>query len=243
MLHAVITAGGRVDGAFAQAIGTDVKALAPLGSRCLIDTAIDAARGIGVEAIAVVGGDAVRAYCRSRVDLIVDETPDGGENARRALRAFPGRDMLYLTSDVPFLNADGLSDFVARSEGLVASLPLAGADAYERRFTGSPEHTMTLGGERFASGTVFVMREPAIEKIATLAGAFFNARKSAWRLATLCGPILLAKYALSRLRVADIEQRASHILGGPVRAIRDASPGLCYDVDSLEEWDYARTHV
>jgi GTP:adenosylcobinamide-phosphate guanylyltransferase len=243
VLYAVITAGGRVDGTFAQAIGTDVKALAPVGSRCLIDAAIEAARGIGVEAIAVVGGDAVREHCGSRVELIVDESNDGGENARRALRAFPGHDVLYLTSDVPFLSVDGLRDFVARSEGFVASLPLAGADAYERRFAGAPDHTMTLGGERFASGTVFVMRQPAIERIAALAGSFFNARKSAWQLATLCGPILLAKYALSRLRVADIEHRAARILGGPVRAIRDASPGLCYDVDNLEEWDYARTHV
>ncbi|HXP93410.1 MAG TPA: nucleotidyltransferase family protein [Candidatus Binatia bacterium] len=240
MLHAVITAGGRVDGTFAQAIGTDVKALAPLGSRRLIDTVIDAARGIGVAAIAVVGGEEVRAHCGERTERFIDESPDGGENARRALRAFPGRDLIYLTSDIPFLDAEGLRDFTARAEGLVASMPLAAAQDYARAFPGAPEHTMSLAGERFASGTVFVLRAPAVAHIEGLAGTFFDARKSAWRLATLCGPSLLIRYALRRLHIADVEARASGILGGPVRAIRDASPGLCYDIDTLEEWEYAR---
>jgi len=240
MLHAVITAGGRVEGAFAQAIGTDVKALAPLGSRRLIDAAIEAARGAGAEAIAVVGGDAVRAHCDGRIERFIDESPDGGENARRALRAFPNEDLLYLTSDVPFIDAGGLRDFVARSDGSVVAMPLADADGYERRFPHAPEHTMAIGGERFASGSVFVLRSPALAGIEEVAAAFFAARKSVWRMAGLCGPGLLIRFALRRLHIADIESRASRVLGGRVRAVRNASPGLCYDVDTLEEWEYAR---
>lgn len=243
MLHAVITAGGRVDGAFAQAIGTDIKALAPLGPRRLIDAAIEAARGLGVAAIAVVGPEEVRAHCTGRVERVIDAVADGGENALRALRAFPGEELLYLTSDVPFIDADGLHDFTVRAQGLAAAMPLADALAYEGRFPGAPEHVMTLGHERFASGTVFVMRGDALTKIEKLATAFFDARKSAWRLASLCGAGLLLRYALGRLCVADVERRAARVLGGSVRAIRDASPGLCYDVDTLAEWEYARARI
>lgn len=119
-------------------------------------------------------------------------------------------------------------------------MPLADAEGYARRFPQAPERTMTIGGERFASGTVFVIRAQAIAEIEQVAAAFFAARKSVWRMASLCGPGLLIRLALRRLQVAHIEARASRVLGGPVRAVRNASPGLCYDVDTLDEWEYAR---
>jgi hypothetical protein len=243
VLHAVITAGGRVSGDFARAIGTDVKAMAPLGSRRLIDASIDAARGIGVAAIAVVGGPEVRQYCAARVERVIDASADGTENIRKALRAFPDVDLVYLTSDVPFIDPEGLRDFVVRSNGALVTMPLADPAAYERRFPEGPGELMKLGGERFASGTAFFLAARSIPQIEALAGAFFDARKSPLGLARLCGPVLLLRYLVKRLRVGDVEARASRLFGGPVRAVRGASPGLCYDVDALEDWEYARARV
>lgn len=91
MLHAVITAGGRVEGAFARSIGTDVKALAPLGSRRLIDAAIEAARGAGAEAIAVVGGEAVRAHCGDRIERFIDEALEGARTRAARCALFRGK--------------------------------------------------------------------------------------------------------------------------------------------------------
>lgn len=238
-LHAVITAGGRVDGAFASRIGTDVKALAPLGARRLIDASIDAARGAGVAAIAVVGGAAVAAHCAGRVERVVPESADGAENVRRALDAFPGASLLYLTSDLPFVDTAGVRDFVARSAGAALAMPLADPDAYARAFPGAPPHVMRLGGERFANGSVFIIDARALDAVRRVAGAFFDARKAPWRLAALCGPALMLRYACGKLRVEDLEARAEHVLGGTVRAVRGAAPGLCYDVDTVEEWEYA----
>lgn len=232
-----------VDDSFADAIGTRVKALAALGAGRLIDPAIAAARAIGVAAIAIVGGPEVRAHCEGRVERIIDASPDGTENIRRALRAFPGDDLLYLTSDLPFVDADGLADFVERARGALAAMPLAGAEAYDARFPHAPGRIMTLGGERLASGAVFFLAGQGIGAIERLAGSFFHARKSPLRMASLCGTGLLLRYAVKRLRIADIEARAARVLGGPVRAVRDASPGLCYDVDALEDWEYARARL
>jgi CTP:molybdopterin cytidylyltransferase MocA len=243
VLYAVITAGGRVDGEFARTIQTDVKALAPVGSRRLIDAALDAARGIEVAAIAVVGGPEVRRHCGDRVERVIDAAEDGAQNIQKALRAFPGCDLVYLTSDLPFIEAGGLRDFVDRAQGCAAAMPLADAAVYERAFPGAPGRPMSLGGERFASGTVFLFAAAAAGEIERLAGAFFDARKSRLRLARLCGPGLLLRYLLGTLRVSDLEARASRVLGGPVRAVRGSSPGLCYDVDRLEDWEYARTRI
>jgi hypothetical protein len=41
------------------------------------------------------------------------------------------------------------------------------------------------------------------------------------------------------LRIADIERRAESVFGVRAAAIRDTAPGLCYDVDTLEDYRYA----
>ncbi|GAC1422705.1 MAG: hypothetical protein NVSMB5_16310 [Candidatus Velthaea sp.] len=241
-MFAVITAGGRVDPVFAQAIGTGVKALAPLGGGFLIDSSIAAARAIGVDGIAVVGGPEVRAHCAHQVDVFINAADDGVENIRRALHAFPQFDRLvYLTSDIPFVDGAGLQDFVDRSRGLALTMALASGDMYDAAFPAAPPHAVTLSGERIANGSVFVIDRSALESLESLAGRFFKARKSLVRLAALLGPVLCLRFALRQLDIGAIEGRARSMLGVDARAIREASPGLCYDIDTLADWAYAHS--
>jgi GTP:adenosylcobinamide-phosphate guanylyltransferase len=247
-VNAVITAGGVVDGDFARRIGTDVKALAPLGETTLLDLAIDAARGAGAQRIAVVGGEAVRKRVASRVDRIIDAAEAGTENAgsenvMRALAAWPSSPLLYLTSDLPFVSADGVRAFVDRSAGYCVTMPLADAHAYERRFPDAPEHVVELGGERVANGNVFCLAPEAIEPVRRWATRFFDARKSKFRMAILLGIPLLLRFASRTLTIEAIERKAGRTLGVPVAAIRDADPGICYDVDTLAEYEYACTRL
>ena len=241
-MKAVITAGGRIDGPFAARAGTEVKALVPLGGGTLIDAALEAARATA-DAIAVVGGEAVRAHCAGRADRFIDESPSGAENVRRALQAWPGEDLLYLTSDIPFVTAAGVRDFLERSSHFALTMAVAASARYARAFADAPAHEVRLRGERIANGSAFYFRAGSAEAVMTVAGAFFDARKDLRRLAALLGPRLAGRYLTGRLRVADIERRAGAVLGVPVAAIRECDPGLCYDVDNLEDWDDARART
>ena len=49
MVRAVVTAGGRVDDAFATEIGTPIKALAPFGTGVLLDVVLAAIAGAGID--------------------------------------------------------------------------------------------------------------------------------------------------------------------------------------------------
>src|SRR5579875_1741013 len=152
-MRAVITAGGLVDEAFARAIGTPVKALAPFGRGTLLDAALDACAGAGIDGVAVVGGDDVAAHLRGSSVRVIPGALDGGTNVERALDAWPGERFVYLTSDLPFVAAPDVRDLVARSEGAELAMALASAAAYEERFPGAPPHGLTLGGERVANGS------------------------------------------------------------------------------------------
>ncbi|GAC1579857.1 MAG: hypothetical protein NVS3B7_14100 [Candidatus Elarobacter sp.] len=238
-MRAVITAGGLVDGAFADAIGTRVKALAPFGGRTLIDVVLDACAGAGIDGVTVIGGPEVRAYLAGRDVRVIDAAEDGGTNVLRALDAWAGERFVYLTSDLPFASADGVRDLIVRSEDVALAMALTGADDYETRFPGAPAHAVALRGERVANGSAFVLAPAAVVPARSLATKFFDARKSLFALAALLGPVMCVRFATRTLAVSDLESYGRRILGVPVGALRDCDPGLCFDVDTLDDYRYA----
>lgn len=237
-----ITAGGRVSGALADAIGTDVKALAATGGRTLLDAAIEAARGLTPSRVVVVGGDAVRAACGRNVDEVLDESARGRENIRRAIETGAHEPLLLLTSDTPFIDGPALADFVARSQDADVALPLAEAAAYEAAYPGAPPHAVRLGPDRVVNGSAVYFAAGVGPLVLAPAEALFEARKSLFAMAAQLGPALLVRFALGRLRIAHVERRARTLLGIDARAVRHASPALCFDVDSLEDFRYASDH-
>jgi hypothetical protein len=239
MLRAVVTAGGRVDGALAAAIGTPIKALAPFGTGVLIDVVLGAIAGCGIDGVAVVGNETLGPVLDGRARLI-PAADDGAINVARALDAWPpGDDLLFATSDLPFAAAADLRAFLDRSAAFELTMPLAEATAYARAYPDAPEHVTALGDERVAGGSVFFIASAARAPLRAVAGRFFDARKSAFGMARLLGGALLLRYCLRRLRIADVERRTARVLGVRAAAIRDAAPGLCYDVDTLDDYRYA----
>ena len=242
-MRAVITAGGLVDGPFAEAIGTTVKALAPFGGRTLLDVTLDAVSGAGIDGVAVVGGREVRAHLGARDVRVIDADRDGATNVLRALTAWPAERLVYLTSDMPFVTAAGLRDFIARSAEYAVTMALADVDAYERRFPDAPAHSVTLGGERVANGNAFVLAPWAAGTVQTMATKFFDARKNLPKLALLLGPVMCLRFLTRRLTIADLEDYGRRRLGFAVSALRGCDPGLCYDVDELADYEYALAHA
>ncbi|HKU67800.1 MAG TPA: nucleotidyltransferase family protein [Candidatus Baltobacteraceae bacterium] len=237
---AVVTAGGRVDAEFAAVLGTPVKALAPFGGRTFLQITLEALRGAGVERIAVVGGGEVRAACDGLVERVIDESPDGAENLRRALYAWSTQTpLLYLTSDMPFLTTAALEAFLRRVPADTLALPLTEWNDFARRFPSAPPFGVNLAGEKVVNGGAFVIPPRAHECIERFAMQFFDARKSVWRMARLTGPLLLLQFAMRRLGVAQLESHARRLLGVPALAVRGAPAELAYDVDVLEEYRYA----
>ncbi|MEO9171117.1 MAG: NTP transferase domain-containing protein [Candidatus Baltobacteraceae bacterium] len=241
-MKAVITAGGRIDGAYAAEAATEIKALAVTHGMTMLQRAIDALRGCGVDRIAVVGDAPVREACSGKVEAIIDASESGSQNVLRALRAWPedGDRLVYLTSDMPYIDAPALQAFLDRVPAGALGLPLTGYDAFVARFPGAPSFGITLGGERVVNGGAFHIPPGSIERLAFFARPFFEARKAPWRMASIAGPALLFRFAIKRLTVAQIEQRARTVLGIPVCAVRDAAAELAYDADLVDEFRYAR---
>ncbi len=243
-MNAVITAGGRVYDEFAREAGTPVKALARIRGAALIDRAIGAARGAGARRVAVIGGSDVRAHCAARVDAMIDEGDSGAENVHRALRAWSDDvPLLYLTSDLPYIEAAHLGDFVERAGRDALAMPICDVAAYETRFARRPGLNVRLAGERVVNGCAFIIPTGSIDRIAALGAHFFDARKDPLAMARLVGFPFLIRFVLGRLSIARLERRATEVLGIPARAVRESAPELAYDIDTVDDYRHASAHA
>jgi molybdopterin-guanine dinucleotide biosynthesis protein A len=239
---AAITAGGRVEGELAKAMGTTIKALAPIGTTTPLESAISGARAAGAERVVVIGGDEVRARVGAIVDEVIEESPSGRENIARAIRSSEDRPLLLLASDMPFLSDEAVRAFVARASEYDLALPLADADTYERTYPGAPPHATTIGNERIVNGSIVYFGPGIAPRVLDVSERLFVARKSLLRMAVLLGPALLARFALRRLRIEHVEARATAVFGIRARAVRGSDPGLCFDIDGVDDYRYACEH-
>jgi GTP:adenosylcobinamide-phosphate guanylyltransferase len=244
-MYAVITAGGPIDGEYAARAGTTLKALAPVRGRTMIARTIDALRACGVNRIAVVGNSAVAEACAAAAAVTM--VPDGGSgaaNVRGALDAWADDDgLLYLTCDMPYIDAASLRWFLDRIEPATLSMPLCDHAAFVRRFPGAPPFGITLAGERVVNAGVFYLPADSRARVRTLATTMFEARKAPWKMATIAGPLVLLRFLLRRASVNALEERARRLLTVPVTALRNAPPELAFDADTASDYAYALEHA
>ncbi|MBV8285040.1 MAG: nucleotidyltransferase family protein [Candidatus Eremiobacteraeota bacterium] len=243
-MKAVITAGGRITGEFAREAGTPIKALVRVRGVTMLDRIVDALRGAGAQRIAIVGGEEVRAACEDRVERVIDEAPTGAENLVKALRAWPddGEPLVYATSDMPYVDAAAVDDFLRRVPGGHVALPLAEIGAFEARFPGAPPAGITLAGERVVNGDVFYVPAGMVERIESIAERLFNARKQPWLMARLVSPRILVRFLFRRLGIGHLEKHAHDVLGAPAIAVRNCAPELAFDADTVADYRYVSTH-
>ncbi|HKE38107.1 MAG TPA: NTP transferase domain-containing protein [Candidatus Baltobacteraceae bacterium] len=243
-MKAVVTAGGRITGEYAREAGTNVKALARVRGTTMIDRAVDALRGAGATRIAVVGGEEVRAACGDRVELIVDEAKSGTENLVRALRAWPddGDPLIYATSDMPYVDAESVGEFLQRVPPGNVALPLAEFTDFDARFPGAPPCGITLAGECVVNGDVFYIPGGLAARVEAVARHFFEARKNPWQMARLVSPRILVRFLFRRLGIGHIETHAHRVLGVPAMAIRRCRPELAFDADTVDDYRYVSAH-
>lgn len=240
-MKAVITAGGRIDGAFAAEAGSTVKALASIRGETMLERVIASLRGAGATRIAVVGGDEVRNACGDRIDRLVDESPSGSANILRALSAWPedGEALVYATSDLPYITADAARNFLSRAAPGTLTIPLATFADFAARFPAGPPAGITLAGERVVNGGIFQIPAGSAERLALFTSRLFEARKRPWRMASFVSPIALIAFFLGRLSVAHLESMATRVLGVPSQALRGCAPELAFDVDTAADYRYA----
>ena len=243
----VIPAGGTIDAAYASAIGSPSRPLAPLGplGTPVLQQVVDALRESGNIGRIICVAPQAAASAIHGVDLWLPEGASGPDNIRAGLaQVKPDRPALVCVSDLPFLTSAGVHDFLAACRPDVeVAVALIKADDYNAAFPDAPpsEFVTLADAGPVTLGGLFLVHPDLIARHDALFRRLFQGRKEQWRMAGLLGPRLLWQFATRTLRLRDIVARAEAILGGPVQVVEGVAPALAYDIDNQDDYTYARS--
>ena len=247
MTDIVIPAGGVIDAAFAERIGSPFRALAPFGPgrTPLLQVVVSTLREAMPDArIICVAPDAV-ASAVTGVDLWLPAGASGPENIRLGLRhAAQDRSALLCASDLPLMTAESVQKFVAAclpDAQITAGLVRAGD--YRSAFPDAPPSEFTPLRETgpITLAGLYQIQPDLLTRQSRLFAALFDARKSPGRLARAVGPRLLWQLATGTLSLSALVRRAEQLAAGPVQVLLGADPSLAYDTDTLDDYTYAQT--
>lgn len=245
-LHAIITAGGRLPKALRILSPSPVKALLPLGGRTLLERAAEAAQACGMlQRIVVVGGDEVQHATPAGVEY-VREGEDVIDNINNGFVTLGGLEHNYviISPDLPFLSAAGMVAFIAGArEKAAMAFPLVSREDFLSRFPGAKNRFERLDGGCVTMGSMIYLTGQMLQWNIPLGRDFFRNRKLPYKLAGMLGWSIIWGYLTGRLRLTQLEARATRLMGGEVRGVWVNDAGIAYDIDNRENFQYALTRL
>jgi molybdopterin-guanine dinucleotide biosynthesis protein A len=237
---AIVLAGGPQDALAAKTPGAPNKAFVAIHGIALVERTLRALRASSsIGRIIVVAPERVH---RHPALALADEHRRDGQRIRDSLRNGlaglpPNADVLVSTSDLPVLTAQSVDDFVFRAIEKNADLVYGCLEkrTHDAKYPQVP-HTWARLRDGTYCGTGFITMRPrvfpSLERFIEQLG---HARKNPLQLARLFGWDVLLRFALRRLSIADAEQRASQVIGAPVRAVISPYAEIGVNVDRVSD--------
>ncbi len=244
---AAILAGGDATDKVAGAGGAPCKALVEIGGRPLVSwvaAALQGARSVG-PMVAVQGPTAPisAAGVTLGMPIATAEGPSFIDSMTAAVQAHPDAERLLLaTGDLPMLTPQAVDGFVASCQDPQAELsyPLVHLEEFDDAFPGRAKSPVRLREGRFiGANLVMVSRRFVLEEGPVIARTFAE-RKSKLGMCRIFGWGFVLRLALGRLSVADLERRASEMLGVVARAVPAPWPEIAFDIDDADDLELAR---
>jgi len=246
-LPVVIPAGGTIDGSFSEAAGTPIRCLAPISSQPVLQRVVRALKATGAISTVVAAAPAEVHAEIVGVDLWAQSGKLGTDSIRNGLNCLDNWDrVLICTSDLPFLTSESIMDFIDRSDPEAdISMGLVSAADYNSSFPNSPESIYVSLRETgpITIGCLFILSKTGLERIDPWLDRLFNARKNLFQSAMLLGPAILGQLVVKRLSLHSLQQRAKGLIGIDIDVVVGVSARLAFDIDTVEDYDYAKNHI
>jgi GTP:adenosylcobinamide-phosphate guanylyltransferase len=244
-MDAIVLAGGPCDEVAALQPGAPNKAFVEIGGLTLVGRVLTALRASpAVGRIVVVAPPSMTGH---RDLALADQVrPDGvriTESLRNGLAGFDAAaDVLIVASDLPVLTPAAVGDFVRGVDGLAADVVYGCVErrVHLQRFPEVPHTWARMRDGTFCGGGIVAMKPRALPLLERFIERLGAARKHPFKLASLFGWDMLARFAVGRLTVAQAEVRAAKILGAPVRALISPYPETAVNVDRRSDVELAR---
>lgn len=242
-VDAVVMAGGRISGPYAEAAGTEIKGLVRVGGEPVARRVVEALFGApGIGRVCVVGPEELTEALASGGQLWAPERGPALDNVRAGLERLGSEcseRVLLCGSDVPLIDVASIQDFLERAPDQAdICLPAVRREHFTTLFPGSANMYVPLREGWHTGGSQYLIRPLALEKNEPLLRELFARRKSQLGMARSLGLGVAWKLVTRRLTIAELEDRARSLTGCDCKAVMECRPELAYDIDSLDDLEY-----
>jgi molybdopterin-guanine dinucleotide biosynthesis protein A len=246
-LGAVILAGCS-DSSWGPLTGeSNIRALATLKGRRLLDYSVAALRASGcVAKIVVVFGKEVATLPLPENVQQITETGDITASVLAGAKALgmPSQ-VLYLTDDAPFITGKAVADFLARCNQETADgyFPFVGKETCLAKYPDLARTFFKLQEGSFTGGNIFLLKTAILEKFFATGRKMFAIRKHPLQLAAMLGPVFSAKFALGKLSLPMVEKRIAELLHFQAHIVVSPYAEVAEDLDTPSEFGKAEKYI
>jgi len=256
-LNCVITAGGlpQPDEPIYAYTQGQPKAMLDMGGRRMVERVIDGLQASPmVGEICVVGLGNTPYPDQLHLARPVHHLPDQGSlvdnvlaGVRYAHELDPSRpEILLCSGDIPAITGEMVDWFINHCAPFEHDIyyTLLTRELCEQRYPTSNRTFIKLKDAEIAGGDIFLLHADLADDHYELWQALTNARKHAWRLAWIVGPLTVVKLLLRQLTIAELGQTASRMLDGrPVKIVLSQYAELGMDADKPHQVELLRADL
>jgi GTP:adenosylcobinamide-phosphate guanylyltransferase len=232
---AIVLAGSRPGGdVFAEAHGSDLKSLIPVGGQPMVRRPVQA-----LLASESVGKVIVLSQAPERLGEVLPASVEVAQSQGTiaatilALCEDPNTQwpLLVTTADHALLDAATVDEFCRAAAGADIAIGVVERDALMRRLPGTRRTWVKFRGGAYTGANLFALRSPAVAPAIQLWRSVEQDRKKSWRLISRFGLATLLGTVLRLLSIDSVLARAGRKLGLTVKAVRLSNPLAGVDVD------------
>ena len=234
---AILLAGSRPGkDSFAEAHGTDLKALIPIAGTPMVRLPVDALLASNdVAAIRVLTQQPERLSKvlpkKRKLSLEKSHGTIAATLAKLCTDPSTSWPLLVTTADHALLDAQMIADFCGQAAGADIAIAVVERGALMARLPNSRRTWIPFKGGAYSGANLFALGGPGALSAIALWRAVEQDRKKGWRLLWQLGPGLFAGAMLRMLTLEQVLQRIGRKLGLDVRPVVMRDPLACVDVD------------
>ncbi|MBO8159784.1 nucleotidyltransferase family protein [Thermosyntropha sp.] len=153
--------------------------------------------------------------------------------------------VLILPTDIPFITAEAINDFIAKAEKTGADFcyPVTEKKVNEDRFPGVKRTYVNLKEGTFTGGNLFLLRVNVVDQVLDMAEKLVARRKNPLAMARLFGLNLLFAYFAGKLSIEAAEKRFNKVMGIKAKAIISPYAEVGVDVDKPSDLKLAQEYL
>lgn len=241
-VDAVVLAGAPNNGQLKEASSEKWEAMIPIHGKPMVNYVIEALQDSSrIANIVVVGPLEIKEVLVPNVHL-VEAGESLTDNVYRSIEVLEKKNkVLFVTSDIPFVSAEAIDDFVDRCAELSGDIfyPIISREANQQVYPEAVRTYFPLKEGAFTGGNIILASPQAVANSRWAMEQVFFRRKKPWKVIRMLGFVFICKFFAKQLTLRQLEQRASDILGYKGVVIISPYPELGTDVDKPSDLELA----